>query len=376
MTDKALRLARLGRALRSEGVGTTLRDELDAAEALRVVDEEDREEVCTALRIALKIPHDHFEAFDRLFAGFWDGTELLARAVSFTRPRREPAAVRKGRLLHWDPDARRMGESTGDASEGDEPGYSPEPLLRRKRFDEAAWSARDLLALEKVLARMARRVATRPSRRLVRTRGRGRPDLRSSYRHALRTSGELLTLARRTRAIEEPRLVFLLDTSGSMDAHSRFLLAFVLALRRVAPRAEAFVFNTELVPVTRSLVPGKIRLTMERLEKAVPDWSGGTRIGESLETFVRSHLVRTVDAKTVVVVLSDGLERGDPALLADALRVIQRRARKLIWLNPLMGDERYQPLARGMRAAIPFIDHFASVHDVPSLERLIPHLVS
>ena len=108
----------------------------------------------------------------------------------------------------------------------------------------------------------------------------------------------------------------------------------------------------------------------------MPDWSGGTRIGESLETFVRNHLIRTVDAKTVVVVLSDGLERGDPALLADALRVIRRRARKVIWLNPLMGDARYQPLARGMRAALPFIDHFASVHDVPSLERLIPHLVS
>ncbi len=376
MTDKALRLALLGRALRSEGVGTSLRDELDAAEALRVVDEEDRDEVCTALRIALKIPRAHFEVFDRLFGIFWDCEELSRRAVSPRRPRREPPAARRGRLLHWDPDARRMGDAPGSAADGDEPGYSPEPLLRRKRFDEAAWSARDLQAVERLLARIARRLATRPSRRMVRTRSRGRPDLRSSYRHALRTSGELLRLARRTRAIEEPRLVFLLDTSGSMDAHSRFLLAFVLALRRVAPRAEAFVFNTELVRVTRSLVPGKVRLTMDRLEASVPDWSGGTRIGESLETFVRSHLVRTVDAKTVVVVLSDGLERGDPALLADALRVIRRRARKVIWLNPLMGDSRYQPLARGMRAALPFIDHFASVHDVPSLERLIPHLVS
>ena len=376
MTDKALRLALLGRALRFEGVGTSLRDELDAAEALRVVDGEDRDEVCTALRIALKIPRAHFEVFDRLFGIFWDGEELSRRAVSPRRPRRDPPAARRGRLLHWDPDARRMGDAPGTAADGDEPGYSPEPLLRRKRFDDAAWSARDLQAVERLLARIARRVATRPSRRMVRTRSRGRPDLRSSYRHALRTSGELLRLARRTRAIEEPRLVFLLDTSGSMDAHSRFLLAFVLALRRVAPRAEAFVFNTELVRVTRSLVPGKVRLTMDRLEASVPDWSGGTRIGESLETFVRNHLVRTVDAKTVVVVLSDGLERGDPALLADALRVIRRRARKVIWLNPLMGDSRYQPLARGMRAALPFIDHFASVHDVPSLERLIPHLVS
>lgn len=375
MRDLALLLARFGRALRAHGVGTSLRDELDAAVALGLVDLPDREEVQTALRIALKIPRAAFSTFDRLFGVFWDGEQEKAPAAPAPRPREAPARAR-GRLLQWDPDARRMGDDPGAAPEGEQPGYSPEALLRRKAFDQAEWSGRDLVAMERLLARLARRLATSRGRRLVPTRGRGRPDVRSSYRRALRTSGELVSLARRTRAVEEPRLVFLLDTSGSMDAHSRFLLAFVLSLRSGVPRAEAFAFNTELVHLTPSLAPGKLRLGLDRLAASVPDWSGGTRIGESLAAFVRDHLHQRVDGKTVVVILSDGLDRGDPALFADALRTIQLRARKLIWLSPLLGDPRYEPLTRGMQAALPFVDHFASAHNLESLERLLPLLAA
>jgi uncharacterized protein with von Willebrand factor type A (vWA) domain len=372
MSDVALRLARFGRALRAGGVAVTLRDELDAAEALARIDFHDREEVRWTLRIALKIPRPDCEAFDRLLAVFWDGVEDAT--LPPRRPREAPAAPR-GSALRWDPDARRIAGAPALPTAGDRPGYSPQALLRRKPFDQD-WSARDLVTMERLLARLARRLATRRSRRLVPTRGRGRADVRSSYRRALRTSGELLSLARRDRALEEPRLAFLLDTSGSMDAHTRFLLTFVLSLRRAAPRAEVFAFNTELVHLTRSLAPGKVRLTLDRLAASVPDWSGGTRIGECLAAFCDEHFRRSPDGKTVVVVLSDGLDRGDPARLADAARRIRSRARKLVWLNPLAGDPRYAPAAAGMRAALPFVDHFASAHDLRSLERLIPHLVA
>ena len=370
MKEVPLRLARLGRTLRAEGVATTLRDEMDAAEALALVDGDDREEVRRTLRIALKVPRADFETFDRLFGAFWHG-EQEVRPVAPRRPLEMPA-IPRGRALHWDPDTRRMAEP-GNLPEGERPGYSPEALLRRKPFDQD-WSGRDLVTMERLLARLARRLATRRSRRLVPTRGRGRADVRSSYRRALRTSGELVHLARRARAADEPRLVFLLDTSGSMDAHCRFLLTFALSLRRAAPRAEVFAFNTELVHLTRSLAPGKVRLTLERLAARVPDWSGGTRIGACLTTFHEEYLSRRAGGKTVVVVLSDGLDRGDPALFADAVRRIQGRARKLIWLNPLLGDPRYEPATSGMAAALPFVDQFASAHDLESLERLVPHL--
>jgi uncharacterized protein with von Willebrand factor type A (vWA) domain len=352
--DLALRLAGLGRALRARGVGVTLRDELDGAAALAVVDAADREEVRTALRIALRIPRADFEIFDRLFGVFWADEPPVVEPVAPRRPVEAPDAAGSP-ALRWDPEARRMGAAP---AQGRQPGFSPEALLRRKPFDRD-WSSRDLAAMERLLARLARRLATRRSRRLVPTRGRGRADVRASYRRALRSSGELLDLARRARAVAAPRVVFLLDTSGSMDAHTRFLLTFALALRRAVPSAELFAFNTELVRLSS-------RLTLERLAAAVPDWSGGTRIGDCLAAFLEDHFSRAPAGRTVVVILSDGLAR--------TVRLIRRRARRLVWLNPLAGDPRYVADAAGMRAALPHVDHFASAHDYASLERLIPQL--
>jgi uncharacterized protein with von Willebrand factor type A (vWA) domain len=384
--DLAVRLARLAGALRSAGVGTTLRDELDAAVALTLVDLADRDEVRHALRIALKIPRPAFATFDQLLGMFWarrsDASAPPEAPVSPTHSptaRRETAVLPRGRL-RWDPDARRLLGTPGEAGQGEEqsagkdPGYSREAALRRKSFAEIDGGGRDLAVMERLLARLGRRLATRRSRRLVPTRGRGLADLRASTRKALRTSGELFTLARRARPVERPRLVFLCDTSGSMDTHARFLLTFVLSLRRAVRGAEVFAFNTELVWLTPLLAHGDLAVALDRLRASVPDWSGGTRIGDSLAAFVKDHLARSVDAKTTVVILSDGLDRGDPAQLAEVVRLIRRRARKLIWLNPLLGDPDYQPTARGMQAALPFVDHFAAAHDIESLERLLPHL--
>jgi uncharacterized protein with von Willebrand factor type A (vWA) domain len=205
----------------------------------------------------------------------------------------------------------------------------------------------------------------------VPTRGRGLADLRRSLRAAVATGGEPLALARRERAVEEARLVVLCDTSGSMDAHARFLLAFILSLGSAARRTEAFAFNTRLTRITQLLSAGKTELSLERLSAGVPDWSGGTRIGECLAAFVDQHLERVVRPETTVVILSDGLDRGDPAVLAEAMRAIRRRARAVIWLNPLMGDARYRPLARGMEAALPYVDHLAPAHNLESFERFL-----
>lgn len=161
-----------------------------------------------------------------------------------------------------------------------------------------------------------------------------------------------------------------------MDAHSRFLLAFILSLKRVATRTEAFAFNTSLTRLTLWLVPGKIGPTLDRLSAGVPDWSGGTRIGESLAEFVSNYQRSVLDSSAVVVILSDGLDRGDPAVLVRAMRAIRARARRVIWLNPLLGDPAYEPTARGMRAALPFIDLFAPAHNLESMERLVSVLAA
>ena len=173
------------------------------------------------------------------------------------------------------------------------PGYSPDSVLRRKPFDEC--SADDLAAMERLLARLARQLATRRSRRLVPShRGAEMADLRRSFRRAIGTGGELVSLAWRARAMELPRLVVLCDTSGSMDRHARFLLAFVVALKRVARGTEIFVFNTSLIRITSSVASGRIARTIARLAANVPDWSGGTKIGECLSDFVARYLDRFV----------------------------------------------------------------------------------
>jgi uncharacterized protein with von Willebrand factor type A (vWA) domain len=348
-----------------------LSDEVDGISALVLVDIADRAEVLRGLHAALKIRRRDRAAFDALFARLWSGEDAQAVKAESRHP--APVNPRQAPPL---PLGRRDSDERGQEKRGtdaaDVLGYSPEVLLRRKPFDEC--SAADLAAIEKILARLALRLAVRRSRRLVPTRTRGVADLRRSFRRAIGTGGELLSLARRERAVEQPQLVVLCDTSGSMDPHARFLLAFVLSLRRVARRTEVFAFNTSLTRLTPWLSPGRIRPALDRLAAAVPDWSGGTRIGESLAAFVEEHLNDMVDARTVVVILSDGLDRGDTTLLEGAMRAIRAEAKKVIWLNPLMGDSRYEPEARGMRAALPFVDHLAPAHNIESLERLLPML--
>ena len=376
--DFVERLARLGSRLRERGVGVSLSDEIDGAAALLLVDPGDRDEVRYALRAALKVRRSDWDTFDELFGAFWIGEAPPARtpATSPERPSRA-RSDRTGPVPQW----RRMQasgqlppepgrESTG----GDRPGYSSEVLLRGKPFDD--WSADDLPAMERLLARAARRLASRPSRRLVPVRGRGRVDLRRSFRRAIGTGGEFLSLARRDRAVEKPDVVLLCDTSGSMDPHTRFLLTFALSLKRVVRRCEVFAFNTSLTRLTPWLTPGKMGPTLDRLAAGVPDWSGGTRIGASLDEFVARYLETSVSARTVVVVLSDGLDHDGPAALAGAMRAIRERARTVIWLNPLLGDPRYRPEARGMRAALPFVEHFVPAHNLESLERLLPLLAA
>src|SRR5262249_11962187 len=156
--------------------------------------------------------------------------------------------------------------------------------------------------------------------------------------------------------------------------HVKFLLAFVLALKHVARTTEVFAFNTSLSRLTPWLSPGKIGRTMERLATDVPGWSGGTRIGESLMEFGVNYQQPAFRTRSCVVILCDGSDRGDRTMVAGAMRAIRSKARRVVWLNPLSGDPRYEPTARAMQAALPFIDHLAPAHNLESLERLIPKL--
>jgi len=360
-------LAKFAGALRSTGVRVGLGDEIDAAAALVLVDLLDRAEVHRTLRIAFKLPHDAWELFDKLFAEYWDGRrapEHPALRQAQQRDRRGPAQWR------WDGERVRLAmPDEPQEPQGEQPGYSPEAVLRRKPFDQL--SASELAAMERLLARLALKLATRRSRRRVPTVARGIIDLRRSFRGALASDGEFLKLARRARPLEEASLVVLYDTSGSMEAYTRVLLAFAFALRRVMKRVEIFAFNTTLVRITRLIAPARVAQSLQRLSAGVPDWSGGTRIGVCLAEFVSLYKETLIDRNTTVVCVSDGLDGGGTELLEGAMRALRERAGKIIWLNPLLGDSRYRPEAAGMRAALPFVDHFGPAHNLKALEGLL-----
>ena len=375
--DLVAHLARFAGELRAAGVPVTPRDEIDAAAALGHLDIGDRDEVRLGLRASLKIERRAWDVFDAVFERYWrlgDAGDQRRRPRS---PRRAPPS--------WPGDgnplsmlARRLAEERAvgaeEAAQSDEgrPGYSPRAVLRRKSFEVCTGD--ELAEMERLLSQVVRRIATRRSRRLVPS-PRGRViDIRRSFRRSLAQGGELVDLARRDRALERPHLVVLCDTSGSMDPYTRFLLTFVLSLENVAPRTEVFAFNTSLTRLTPWITAGNVAATLRRFARNVDDWSGGTRIGECLREFADDYLRQVVAGDTSVLIFSDGLDRGGTNALEEALLLIRRRARRVIWLNPLMGDPRYRPEARGMQAALPHIDDLVPAHNLESLEALLPML--
>ncbi len=374
--DLVAHVARFAAALRDAGIAVVLGDEIDAATALAHIDLADRSEVRLALRTSLKVEHRAWPLFDRLFGLHW------RPGGPRTPPRDAERPVKRRAPRTWPGQGNPLAELVrtiaqhGRVGPGDEPagpddgrpGYSPRALLRRKSFEQCTDD--ELAAMERLLAQVAARLATRRSRRLTPAPAGPAIDLRRSFRRSLGRDGELIDLARRKRAVELPRMVVLCDTSGSMDPHSRLLLAFVLALGKVARRTETFAFNTSLTRLTPWIAAGSVAATLSRFAREVEDWSGGTRIGRCLADFVEGHLRDTVTGDTTVLILSDGLDRGDAGALEQALLAIRRRARRVIWLNPLMGDPRYRPEARGMRSALPLVDHLVPAHNLESLEKL------
>jgi uncharacterized protein with von Willebrand factor type A (vWA) domain len=240
-------------------------------------------------------------------------------------------------------------------------------LLREKSF--ARCSPEELALLANLMARLSLNVPLRRSRRHVPARS-GAPDLRRTLRSSFRTGGEPVERRFRERRRRPRRLVLLLDVSGSMADYSRALVMFAHAALRSGRRWEAFCFGTRLTRVTRALAGTNPNEALDRAAAEVVDWDGGTRIGDSLKQFLDEFGHRGMARGAVVVICSDGLEVGDPDLLAGQMARLSRLAHAVIWLNPLQEDPAYEPLARGMRAALPHVDVFASGHNMASLEAL------
>ena len=369
--DLAAAVARFATLLRRSGLPVTLVEVTDAVRALDHLDLGDRHELYLGLRAIFVTRPEEVPPFDRCFDAFWriaphgdDSSGFIpAPAIEDPTGASVVKSDQKREALALDSWGEEEADEAGDplsvplASEA-------EALVHQ---DFATFGADQLDDLLKLTVKIARRLAHRMSRRRRPRKRRGRVDLRRTLRANL-TKGDLIDLRFRERKRKKVRLVLLCDVSGSMDLYSRFLLQFLFALQNVFGRVETFIFSTRLTRVSEYLRGRSYRQVLRRLTD-VRDWSGGTRIGESLAQFNREwpHLV---DRRTIVIVLSDGWDTGEPDVLATELMRIKRRAARVIWLNPLLGNPSYEPLTRGMAAALPLIDDFAAGHNLAALRDL------
>jgi uncharacterized protein with von Willebrand factor type A (vWA) domain len=374
--DLSSAVVRFAALLRRHGLHVALIQVTDAVRALERLDLGDREEVRLGLRAVLVSRPEDLPTFDRCFEEFWrPDAETDPSFPSLVAPSLDaqedgvplPSAGQKRETLALDTWGEAEDEESGEPL--GVPGVSDSESLAGQDF--STFSPDQLDEVFRLTVQIARRLARKLSRRRRPVARRGRIDLRRTLRANL-NRGDLIDLRYRRRKRRKVRLLLLCDVSGSMDLYSRFLLQFVFALQSVFNRVETFTFATRLTRVTHYLKARSYRQALRRLTE-VRDWSGGTRIGESLATFNREwpHLV---DRRTIVIVLSDGWDTGEPEVLATELMRIKRRAGRLLWLNPLLGNPSYEPLTRGMAAALPLIDDFAPAHNLAALRDLATKL--
>ena len=352
------------RYLREAGIALGLGEQADATRAA-VVAMQNPERFRMALRAATAKDRDEQEVFDACYPVYW---ENLAEA-DFTDP--DPAESvlpplripRRGKQsVQYEGDSSLAGDREVSAA-----AYSPQQVPARTDF--ALLAADELEQMSHLLLAIGRQLARSLSRRYQPgTRG-VRLDLRRTLRAGLR-SGELLDLALQRRRQRRLKLALICDVSKSMDLYSRFLIQFMFAFQRAYRRIETFVFSTGLHRITDQLRGPNLNAALDRLSTTVPEWSGGTRIGASLERYLNDYGRTALDRRTVVTILSDGWDTGDIDLLRGCMEEIQRRAALVIWLNPLLGNTDYRPQTRGMQAALPFVDVFAAAHNAASLRGL------
>ena len=400
--DQAVMMAavKFGRALRELGLSASVDAEHTFIRGLAEIDVRDRTQMYWTGHSAFVHSPDEQPIFDAVFERFWEGRSLI---------------LQEGGSEHGESDARMQGshhggealpqfggeakEKTaldGDRTRGDQDipsAESEDGASNQERGVLAAWSDQEILsarenleyqdnelaALRYLAAEIKRQAPSRRSRRAHSSPAGHRFDVRATVRSSLETDGEAFRLGFSAPTLRPRRLLFLCDVSGSMERYSRVLLASLKAAIGAARRAEAFVFATRLTRLTKSLDGRDLEQALDKARAAIPDWSGGTRIGYAFSEFNSTYGRRGFARGAIVIVVSDGWDRGDPKILEEEVRRIQLQARRLVWINPRPMSVDQQPLAIGMRAAMPFIDDFVPGHDpraIAGLAQLIGGLAS
>ena len=372
-----------GRVLRRAGLEVGSPQIMDALRAVTAVGVKRRDDVYQALFSTLVLHRSDLELFDQAFHLFWKApselADLLQMALPSTRAP-EPDGPRQriqDALQEKDdvPPPKRSEEDEENVEVDVVATYSDRERLRDKDF--ADFTAEEMAVAKEMMQSMQWPVDPKSVRRRT-PRARGRAvDLRRTIRQGLRRHGEFVDLVRQGPKTKTRPLVVLCDVSGSMEAYSRMLLHFLHAITSDMRRVESFVFGTRLTRITRYLRQRDVDDALDDVSEIVDDWSGGTRIGETIKTFNYDWLRRVLPSAGVVLIISDGCDRGDTDLLGKEMQRLARNCHRLLWLNPLLRYDQYEPRTQGMQAALPHVDDFLPVHNLESLQqvgRTLTHL--
>lgn len=369
-------VVQFSRLLHTAGLSVHPAGLVDLCRCLQYVDIRNRPDFHAAARATLVSSQADITAFEAAFAEFWAVPGMHRRQQRDTPedsqedPSGQPEP-RGGQMLSL---AESEGAEREPGQEDDQVAWSASEVLLKKDFREM--SDQELEAARRVLAELVALLANTASRRTVATRRRGELDLRRMLRRNALRAGDGMEFRFRKRQIKRTRLMLLCDVSGSMERYSRFLIQFIYALRQQLARIDVAVFSTRLTEITDLLRWQSVDRSLREVAEHARDWGGGTDIGRSLQAFNDRFAAGMRRTHTVAVILSDGWDRGDSARMRDEMQRLNQRVQRLIWLNPLLGNDEYQPLCQGMRTALPFIDDFLPAHNLESLAGLVRHLRS
>lgn len=379
MTEQTLlqQITDFCRLLRQMGINVTTTNQLSWCESVQLIDIGEREAFYHTARTNLIAGETERETFDTAFDLFWRYPRPEFQAVDTEEQTPEPTSLQDLSDAADEQDIVDQWLDTetedGEEEEDDPTAYSAEDLLSRKDFSE--FTKEDMEKAREIVAKLAAVLATKLSRRKVVGKKGKTIDFRRSWRQSLVHGGEPLELIRKQQKIKKTKILLLCDVSGSMDCYAKFLIQFIYGMQQELREIEVAVFSTHLTNITGLLRRKGLAEGLNEVANVVPDWSGGTKIGESLLEFYRQFAPSFSAYRSVVILISDGWDRGDVDVLRRSMEMLHRHAYRLIWLNPLLGSDGYQPICRGIRTALPYVDYFLPAHNLESLAQLTKTLI-
>jgi uncharacterized protein with von Willebrand factor type A (vWA) domain len=366
------------RLLRRAGLPVGPSDMLAAQRAMALVDLASRSQVRTALRATMIHRHEHEDLFDHAFAMFWRNPEAdkAAAALAQLGPKPPPERAPPGgrRLAEAMQSVREQPPRPEDKPQEIEVALAVSERERLNTMDFEAMSAAEIAAAKREIRKLALPLDERRTRRRRADPRGAHVDLRATIRNSLRHGGEILEIAASRKVTRPPPLVVLCDISGSMSRYAQILVHFLHAVANDRDRVSTFLFGTRLTNITRQLRHRDPEVAFQLVAHAVPDWSGGTRIGEALAQFNRAWARRVLGQGAVVLLVTDGLDREGARGLAENMERLHKSCARLVWLNPLLRWQGFEPRSQGIRAMLPHVDEFRPVHNLASLRELVATL--